>query len=135
MSFNHGGTIFAAARELGCSPSEILDFSASINPLGLSPSVRKACIDSLDQAVHYPDPYATLLTEKLAEKHGISANCIVPANGSTALIHLLPAVTDGSSALIVAPAFSEYADALSRHHWNIEYHLLRPENPFNLDPD
>ena len=33
MPFEHGGTVFAAAMESGCRPEEILDFSASINPL------------------------------------------------------------------------------------------------------
>ena len=33
-NFDHGGNVFAVARSLGVSPEEILDFSASINPLG-----------------------------------------------------------------------------------------------------
>ena len=30
----HGGRVHAAARELGCAPGELLDFSANLNPLG-----------------------------------------------------------------------------------------------------
>jgi hypothetical protein len=32
-NFDHGGNVFAVARSLGVSPEEVLDFSASINPL------------------------------------------------------------------------------------------------------
>ncbi len=40
----HGGNVYAAARELRRSPGSILDFSASINPLGPSPkAIRALC--------------------------------------------------------------------------------------------
>lgn len=133
MSFDHGGTIYAAARQLGCRPAEILDLSASINPLGLSTAVRAACMSALEQLPHYPDPTAQKLTKALAEYYQISTKAIVPANGSTHLIHLLPTAMNGSRALIVAPAFSEYAHALTRHGWQTHYHLLSPADGFRLD--
>lgn len=133
MGFDHGGTIYAAARQLGCRPADLLDLSASINPLGLSPAVRAACLASLEQVPHYPDPTAHKLIQALAGHYQIPVDTVVPANGSTHLIHLLPAVLSGSRALIVAPAFSEYSHALTRHGWQISHHLLSPADGFQLD--
>ena len=133
MAFDHGGTIYAAARQLGCHPSEILDLSASINPLGLSPAVRSACLAALEQVPHYPDPVAKRLTEALAAHFRVPVTSVLAASGSTHLIHLLPQVVPGSRALIVAPAFSEYAHALTRHHWQVDYHLLSPDDGFRLE--
>lgn len=135
MAFDHGGTIYAAARQLGCRPADLLDFSASINPLGLSSAVRAACLSALEQVPHYPDPTAHKLAHALAEHYRITPASVVPANGSTHLIHLLPAVFPGTRALIVAPAFSEYAHALTRHGWQVNYHLLSPADNFTPNPD
>lgn len=133
MAFDHGGTIYAAARALGCHPSEILDLSASINPLGLSPAVRSACQSALELVPHYPDPAAQRLTAALGAHFQVPDASVLPANGSTRLIHLLPQVVPGSRGLIVAPAFSEYARALTRHHWQVDYHLLSPDDGFRLE--
>jgi threonine-phosphate decarboxylase len=131
--FDHGGTIHNTARLAGLAPEQILDLSASINPLGPSKAVRQAILDSLELIVHYPDPYADQLKTALADYHQIDPASIIPTNGSTSAIHLLPSVIKGSTALIVAPAFSEYATALARNNWQIVHHLLTPENGFNLD--
>jgi threonine-phosphate decarboxylase len=133
--FDHGGTIHNTARLAGLAPEQILDLSASINPLGPSKAVRQAILDSLELIVHYPDPYADQLKAALADYHQIDPASIIPTNGSTSAIHLLPSVIKGSTALIVAPAFSEYATALARNNWQIIYHLLTPDNGFNLDLD
>ena len=135
MSFDHGGTVYATARALGCPPSELLDFSASINPLGLSSSIRAACLAALDQAPHYPDPSCRRLVEALSAYHAIDSSSIAVANGSTRLIHLLPELFPHRSALIVAPAFSEYRHSLQRQNRPYHEHLLSPADGFTLDPD
>jgi threonine-phosphate decarboxylase len=132
MAHEHGGNIFAVARTLGKGPEEILDFSASINPLGMAPAVPAALAASLDRLLHYPDKNATELREALAAYHDIHAREITVANGSTELIHLLPRVVRGKRGLIVAPAFAEYALALKRAGWEVDYFLLDAENGFTL---
>lgn len=135
MDFDHGGTVFSAALEVGCRPEEILDFSASINPLGISPAVRKACHDAIEISTHYPDPDSSLLVKGIAQKHGIPADMVVPANGSTSLIQTLPSAITGDSAIIVSPAFSEYEKALFKKGWKAGHHLLSHDNGFMLDTD
>jgi threonine-phosphate decarboxylase len=134
-SCDHGGIIFSVARTLGVAPDQILDFSASINPLGMSPAVREALVRSLDILVHYPDSSHAELKQALAEYHGLSPDCFTIANGSTELIYQLPAMLSGKKALILAPAFSEYVRALQLHRWETEYFFLKPDDRFSIDTD
>lgn len=133
--FEHGGTIFAVARQLGVTPESILDFSASINPLGPSAGVRVAVAIAFDRVGHYPEIGSPELCRELAGYHGVPAQRIAVANGSTELIHLLPRLFAKSAgrALLIAPAFSEYAHALELAGWELDYLRLSPENGFALD--
>jgi threonine-phosphate decarboxylase len=133
--FDHGGNIFTIARSLGRGADALLDFSASINPLGLAPLVREALANSLDRLIHYPDADAVELRQALAERHKLEPACIYAANGSTELIYLLPRLITGTRALIVAPAFSEYAKALSASGWDVTRHELSSEDDFSLSLD
>ncbi|AAR36381.1 threonine-phosphate decarboxylase [Geobacter sulfurreducens] len=133
-TFDHGGTVFAVARELGIRPEDLLDFSASINPLGPAPAVREAVMAAFDRLVHYPDSQAAELRDSLARHHGLPAECICAANGSTELIYLLPRLVGGGRGLVVAPPFSEYARSLTRAGWEVGYLDLAPEEGFALAP-
>jgi len=128
----HGGDVFAVARSLGIPPERILDFSASINPLGMAPGVREALANCLERLLHYPDKGAAELRDCLASYHGVSAGQIAVANGSTELIHLMPRLVGGNRALIVAPAFAEYASALEKSGWQIDYLTLKSADSFAL---
>lgn len=129
----HGGNVFAVARSLGIAPEELLDFSASINPLGMAPAVREAVMASFDRLLHYPDSEATELRCALAELHGVADQNICVANGSTELIYLAPRLVEGKRGLIVAPPFAEYAKALELAGGSADYHELRPADGFALD--
>jgi threonine-phosphate decarboxylase len=108
----HGGDADARAHDLGVETCGIVDFSASINPLGPPPAARKAFLQSFAAISRYPDPYGKTLKAALAERHGMSQSEVLLGNGSTQLIYLLCAALRPRTALIVGPAFSEYANAL-----------------------
>jgi len=110
----HGGDIYGAARELNRAPAEILDFSASINPLGPSSQVWKAITASRHLLSHYPDPHCWDLRQALAMFRGIDPEQIVVGNGSTELIDVLPRALGLHRLLVVQPTFSEYAAAMKR---------------------
>jgi threonine-phosphate decarboxylase len=129
---DHGGNVFAIARALGVPLEELLDFSASINPLGPSPGVRDALHASYATVHHYPDRDAVALKEALARHHGLAPANIVAANGSTELIYLLPRLVDGCRALIIAPPFSEYARSMARAGCSCDYFTLDPADGFAL---
>lgn len=132
-SYDHGGNIFSIARKLGVSPDAISDFSASINPFGISPAVRKALICALDSLVHYPDSSHTELKQALAECHNLSPANFTIANGSTELIYNLPAILPGKKALIISPSFSEYVRAMDQHHWESQHFILSHTDNFSID--
>lgn len=115
----HGGDVEAWARRTGIEAGEILDFSASIHPLGPPPSARKAFVKSYGEISRYPDSYGERLKAALAEHHGMSSGEVLLGNGSTQLIYLLCAALRPRKALIVGPAFSEYANALTLAGANI----------------
>ena len=62
----HGGDVYAAARELGRNVRHVLDFSASINPLGPSPAARRTIGQANELLLHYPDPACWDLRQALA---------------------------------------------------------------------
>ena len=132
LSHEHGGNVFAVARSLGLPPEQIVDFSASINPLGMAPGVSAALAGCFDRLLHYPDKGAAELKESLAGYHGVEQSEIAVANGSTELIHLLPRVVGGKKGLIVAPAFAEYALALGRAGWQTDYFTLQSGDGFSV---
>ncbi|MDD2852850.1 MAG: aminotransferase class I/II-fold pyridoxal phosphate-dependent enzyme, partial [Desulfuromonadaceae bacterium] len=132
---DHGGTIFTVARTLGIDPECILDFSASINPLGMSPFVREALVNSCDTLLHYPDPGHFELKQALSEFHDLPPDHFTIANGSTELIYNLPAIVPGKKALIISPSFSEYARALHQHRWEVRHFTLKPADDFAMDLD
>lgn len=125
----HGGIKPAELQALGIDPSDALDFSASISPIGPPEGVWEAM--RLVDLAAYPDPQCQQLKETLA-KHlspaeenssKISPGNLLVGNGSTEIIHLLaraflpshpgashPA-SAGSGAFILTPTYGEYAGA------------------------
>ena len=128
----HGGNVDAWARSSGVEVGELLDFSASINPLGPPSSARAAFVESYAQILRYPDPYGEKLKEALAERHGMSPAEILIGNGSTQLIYILCAALRPRNALIVGPAFSEYANALTLIGAKVASFSLSPDDGFQF---
>ena len=114
----HGGIRPAQLRALGLDPADVLDFSASISPLGPPPGLWDA-LQRVDLTA-YPDPESLELKEALAGVHLVDADHILVGNGSTELIHLLARAclsqtSKGApnAALLLTPTYGEYAGACS----------------------
>ena len=123
----HGGIRPADLRALGLRPEDVLDFSASVSPLGPPAGVWEA-MQRVDLTA-YPDPACLELREALSAhlaRHsafltgqgGLSLGRILAGNGSTELIHLLarsclspPRQGASDSALLLTPTYGEYAGA------------------------
>ena len=86
----HGGNVYKVAQEQRIPVERIMDFSASINPLGPPVAVLRAIRSALKQIAHYPDPDCWQLRQELAQQCGVDPDMILVGNGSTELIHLLP---------------------------------------------
>ncbi|MBW4517541.1 MAG: threonine-phosphate decarboxylase CobD [Timaviella obliquedivisa GSE-PSE-MK23-08B] len=109
----HGGNIAWAASLAGCSPLDILDFSASINPLGPPKSAIAAIQASWDSLTHYPDPRYLHLRQVLAAHHQIDPGWVLPGNGSAELLTWASReLAELPSTALITPAFGDYYRAL-----------------------
>lgn len=109
----HGGNVYETARRLGCTPEDILDFSASINPLGPPLGLWDVLAAAYGRLQHYPDIHNSALLEGLARRHGVAPEEIVVGNGSTELIYALPRILKTGRVLTALPTFTEYVRAFS----------------------
>jgi threonine-phosphate decarboxylase len=122
----HGGNVYAFARARCIAPERVLDFSASINPLGCPPQVERAYYRAISRVTHYPEPYAETLTHTLAEYHALHPEAVLVGNGSTQLIYLLARTLAARRVLVIAPLFSEHEAAFRLSGAQVEHFLLRP---------
>lgn len=108
----HGGNVYAAGRERRLPLRRIVDFSASINPLGPSARSLNALSNARGAVSHYPDPTCLDLRRALGRRYRIAPDQLLIGNGSSELIYLLPGALAIHHALIVGPTFSEYERAV-----------------------
>ena len=109
----HGGNLAWAATLAGCPAAAILDFSASISPLGPPESALDAIRSHLSSLTAYPDPDYGELRAALGEALNVDPDWILPGNGSAEL--LTWAALDLSkleATYLVTPAFGDYSRAL-----------------------
>ena len=107
----HGGNIYKEAERQGIAPSDILDFSANINPLGIPPGLRKHLINNLANSINYPDIESLKLKTQLSSYLSIDTNNICVGNGATDLIYLLFQSLNIKKLIVPAPSFVEYERA------------------------
>ena len=131
----HGGDVYRWAQKARIDPAEIIDFSASINPLGPPASARKAFQKSSEEISRYPAPYGEELKEALAKRHGMRPEELLLGNGSTQLIYLLCFALRPRKALVVGPAFSEHANALKLAGAKVRFLSLAVDDSFRFSTE
>lgn len=103
-----------AAQLAGCFPHDILDFSASINPLGPPASAIAAIQSSLDQLRAYPDPTYGQLRRVLADLHQLPPDWVCPGNGSAELLTWASReLAQTETTYLLTPAFGDYRRSLA----------------------
>jgi L-threonine-O-3-phosphate decarboxylase len=91
----------------------LLDFSASINPLGPPASAIAAIENGLGELTRYPDPDYTQLRTALAEWHQLPPDWILPGNGSAELLTWASRdLSQQEVTYLITPAFGDYWRAL-----------------------
>ena len=109
----HGGNVYAVARQKNLSIHRLIDYSASINPLGIPQSVRRALVRAIPSSIHYPEPYGDDLRMRIGETYRIDPESIVLGNGSAELISLLPRALSIRHGLIIGPNVYRISTCLS----------------------
>jgi len=122
----HGGNLQRIGDKYKIDKNKIIDFSSNINPLGMNSTIKKTVKESLKIIKSYPDPNNTVLTKALSDYYGIDKKNILPGNGSSQLIYLLPKILKIKKALIIRPNFAEYE--LSLNTLNIKIKDINNDN-------
>ena len=100
----HGGDIYRHPQ--------VLDFSSNINPLGTPESVIDAAAESLKKIANYPDIAYTELKRALAAYEQQPESFLICGNGAAELIFSLVLALRPARAVVPAPTFAEYRQAL-----------------------
>jgi threonine-phosphate decarboxylase len=111
----HGGDIYSAREQLSKleKPPAILDFSANINPFGLPEGVKQAIRDAAESFDIYPDPLCRELVSGLSVHEGIPREWILCGNGAADVIYRTVYAVRPKKAMVLAPTFAEYEEALT----------------------
>lgn len=128
----HGGDWAGYEQEYGVMP---LDFSSNISPLGIPQSVQKAIADSAVTADRYPDPMCRELCDCIGEKEEVPPEYILCGNGAADLIFRIAAALRPSHAIVTAPSFYEYRNALEMTGCQVTCHPLQEGDGFLLRED
>jgi threonine-phosphate decarboxylase len=120
----HGGDIYTYGN--------VLDFSANINPLGTPPAVIEAACEGVKAAANYPDPLCRELIAAIADHEQVKKEQVICGNGAADLIFSLCVALKPKKALLIAPSFYEYEQALRAVNCEIIYHYLKEEDGFHL---
>lgn len=131
MPYTHGGDIYGnAAVEL--------DFSVNTNRLGMPQAVRDAVMASAAAWEQYPDALCRKLRRAAAafyEADGtpIPEDWLVFGNGASDILYAVVAAVHPKQAILLAPGFSEYEQALRMCGCEIRWLHLKEENGFSLE--
>ncbi len=131
----HGSDLEKIEKIYGIRKEDIVSFSANVNPLGVSPLLKRDLASKLDVISTYPDREYTQLRKVIAAYTGASPESILVGNGSTELITLFIKMIAPKKAMIIGPTYSEYERELSLSGGVSIYYPLNEENGFDLDPE
>ncbi|MBQ9392541.1 MAG: aminotransferase class I/II-fold pyridoxal phosphate-dependent enzyme [Oscillospiraceae bacterium] len=123
--YEHGGDIY------GGRPPRV-DFSVSLNPLGMPPEAERALRRGTADDARYPDPCCRALRRALAEHCGVAAEQILCGAGASDLILRICAWRRPRRTVVPAPTFSEYGRCAALFGSQVEEFPLREEEGFAL---
>ena len=132
----HGGQLRQISVHFNIPSSQLIDFSANINPDGPPPAVLTTLRTSLEDIsilTTYPDLEHAGLKRSIADYAGVHAKNIVVANGFIPLLESALRTLKVKRCLLPVPAFVEYRRSLARAGVEIEPHILTPVSNFRYD--
>lgn len=131
----HGGNIYKYARDTGIDKTEIIDFSANINPLGMSPKGLMALKAALPEVINYPDPDNFQLKHVIADTYKVPFENIVVGNGAAEIIYGVCRFSGYKRVVVTGPAFSEYKKAATVANLPLEIIVTNEQNDFEITAD
>lgn len=123
----HGGDIYRHP--------DMIDFSSNCNPFGPPQRVQDAICRAAGQIGHYPDVQCSLLRDALSAKLHVPGAWIFFGNGAAEVIFAAVTALKPKKALLPAPTFAEYAQALETVGCEIQYVQTAEADGFALPMD
>lgn len=130
--FEHGGNIHRFLSEPSDTGGQPLDFSANINPLGPPAWLRSLINRDLHLLCHYPDPAGAAFADAVSAAYGVDRRLVVPANGTTELLYLLPRVVSKKRLVVPVPCYVDYLKVFIQHGFEVQHLQLEPDDGFQL---
>ena len=126
MSYHtHGGDVYRNKN--------VIDFSANCNPFGTPKSVKEAAVQAMEEVFHYPDTDCQELREAIGVYEEVRPEWIICGNGAADLIYRLVLGTKPKQAVLFAPTFAEYEQALEIVNCEVKHYELKEENGFCVE--
>lgn len=123
----HGGDVYRYKHAL--------DFSSNMNPLGTPERVIRAAKESMEEICNYPDIRQERLISGISRWEGVPEDWIICGNGAAEVIFTLVHALKPKTALLPAPTFAEYEQALEAENCLLRFHELKEEREYVPDED
>ncbi len=123
----HGGDVYRYKNAL--------DFSSNMNPLGTPEAVIRSAKESMEEICNYPDIQQEKLIDGISRYEDVPAEWIICGNGAAEVIFTLVHALKPETALLLAPTFAEYEQALASENCRLSFHMLKEETGFLPDED
>ena len=130
MLNGHGGNIYTAARQFGWDPSEIIDMSSNINPLGPPAGLLDYLKENIMSLTKLPEVDSAETVKYFADYMQIEPERVLAGNGTTQFIYALPRVLESENVLILGPTYSDYADACTLQTIKSSFAIAEEANDF-----
>lgn len=132
MEYQHGGDIYSQEIEM--------DYSANLNPWGMPRGVKEAVKNHLEEFALYPDSQCRRLKAALVRHYQeagqeIQESQLICGNGAADLIFQLAYALKPAKAMVLAPGFGEYEQALLAAGCKTEHYMLAEEEGFAFCPE
>lgn len=121
----HGGDVYRYQN--------VIDFSSNCNPFGAPEGVRAAIGQAAEDIHHYPDVECGQLRQDLSAKLEIDPAYIFFGNGAAEVIFALAQALKPKKALVQAPTFAEYGQALTAAGCQVSRYVTEEKDGFRLD--
>ncbi len=122
--YQHGGDIYGMEN--------VVDYSASLNPLGMPMQVVRALKVAAASFEAYPDPQCRDLVAALAEQQGVPEEYIVATAGASDAFSRVAAALKPHKVLVCSPCYSGYEQALQPLHPRVVHHSLVARENFDV---
>lgn len=132
MSNFHGSDVEKIAGLYQVQPQDLINFGVNANPLGLPAKAKRALAEQIELFSRYPDPEYAQLKNALSRYLAVDFARILPASGTSELIHQVIRHFAPKKALLYTPTYSEYASDVRRQGGQVLELPLVKDNHFQF---